>query len=136
EGKGLFTKEIEDALLAGRIDVAVHSRQGPPTGLPPGVALAGVPERADAAEALVVREGGATGVLLLATGIRLGTSSLRRSAQVKHLRPDLEVVPLRGNVPTRVKKVQGEGRVDAAMLAVAGLTSMGLCEAVETRLST
>ena len=134
EGKGFFTKEIEDALLAGRIDVAVHSLKDLPTALPPGVALAAVPERADAAEALVVREGGATGVLHLAAGIRLGTSSLRRSAQVKHLRPDLEVVPLRGNVPTRVKKVQGEGQLDAALLAVAGLTRLGLGGAVAARL--
>jgi len=136
EGKGFFTKEIEDALLAERIDVAVHSLKDLPTGLPPGLALAAVPERADAGEALVVRDGmpAATGLLQLATGSRLGTSSLRRIAQVKHLRPDLEVVALRGNVPTRVKKVTDGGQLDAALLAVAGLTRLGLGEAVAARL--
>ena len=135
EGKGFFTKEIEDALLAGRIDVAVHSLKDLPTELPPGLALAAVPERADAAEALVVGEGAkATDVLLLKAGARLGTSSVRRVAQVKHLRPDLEVVPLRGNVPTRVKKVKDGDRLDAALLAVAGLARLGLGDAVAARL--
>jgi len=136
EGKGFFTKEIEDALLAERIDVAVHSLKDLPTEIPAGLALAAVPERADAGEALVVRDGkpAATGLLQLATGSRLGTSSLRRIAQVKHLRPDLEVVALRGNVPTRVKKVKDGGQIDAALLAVAGLTRLGLGEAVAARL--
>ena len=136
EGKGFFTKEIEDALLAERIDVAVHSLKDLPTEMPAGLALAAVPERADAGEALVVRDGkpAATGLLQLATGSRLGTSSLRRIAQVKHLRPDLEVVALRGNVPTRVKKVKDGGQLDAALLALAGLTRLGLGEAVAARL--
>ena len=136
EGKGFFTKEIEDALLAGRIDVAVHSLKDLPTELPTGLALAAVPERADAAEALVVGDGAgkAAGVLLLKTGARLGTSSVRRVAQVKHLRTDLEVVPLRGNVPTRVKKVKDGNQLDAALLAVAGLARLGLGDAVAARL--
>ena len=135
EGKGFFTKEIEDALLAGRIDVAVHSLKDLPTELPPGLALAAVPERADTVVALVVGEGAkATDVLLLKAGARLGTSSVRRVAQVKHLRPDLEVVPLRGNVPTRVKKVKDGDRLDAALLAVAGLARLGLGDAVAARL--
>lgn len=136
EGKGFFTKEIEDALLAGRIDVAVHSLKDLPTELPTGLALAAIPERADAAEALVVGggPGKATGILLLKTGARLGTSSVRRVAQVKHLRPDLEVVPLRGNVPTRVKQVKDGEQLDAALLAMAGLARLGLDEAVAARL--
>ena len=135
EGKGFFTKEIEDALLAGRIDVAVHSLKDLPTELPTGLALAAVPERADAAEALVVGDRKPeTGILQLKTGARLGTSSVRRVAQVKHLRPDLEVVPLRGNVPTRVKKVKDGAQLDAALLAVAGLARLGLEDAVAARL--
>ncbi len=136
EGKGFFTKEIEDALLAGRIDVAVHSLKDLPTELPTGLALAAVPERADAAEALVVGDGAGktAGILLLKAGARLGTSSVRRVAQVKHLRPDLEVVPLRGNVPTRVKKVKDGDQLDAALLAMAGLARLGLGDAVAARL--
>ena len=135
EGKGFFTKEIEDALLAGRIDVAVHSLKDLPTELPTGLALAAVPERADAAEALVVGDGAkATDVLLLKARARLGTSSVRRVAQVKHLRPDLEVVPLRGNVPTRVKKVKDGNQLDAALLAMAGLARLGLDDALAARL--
>ena len=135
EGKGFLTKEIEDALLAGRIDVAVHSLKDLPTELPTGLALAAVPERADAAEALVVGDGAkATDVLLLKARARLGTSSVRRVAQVKHLRPDLEVVPLRGNVPTRVKKVKDGNQLDAALLAMAGLARLGLDDALAARL--
>ena len=136
EGKGFFSKEIEDALLGGRIDVAVHSLKDLPTELPTGLALAAVPERADAAEALVVGGGAGkpAGILLLKAGARLGTSSVRRVAQVKHLRPDLEVVPLRGNVPTRVKKVKDGDQLDAALLAMAGLARLGLGDAVAARL--
>lgn len=122
EGKGFFTKEIEDALLAGRIDVAVHSLKDLPTRLPDGLSLAAVPERHDAREALV---GGAR-LGDLPQGARVGTSSLRRVTQVRYLRPDLQVVPLRGNVPTRVRKVeQGDG-CDAALLALAGLERLSL----------
>jgi hydroxymethylbilane synthase len=122
EGKGFFTKEIEDALLAGRIDVAVHSLKDLPTQLPDGLALAAVPERHDAREALV----GGTRLADLPLGARVGTSSLRRITQIRYLRPDLQVVPLRGNVPTRVRKVETHDGLDAALLAIAGLERLGL----------
>jgi len=122
EGKGFFTKEIEDALLDRRIDLAVHSLKDLPTQLPAGLELAAVPERHDPREALV---GGAS-LRDLPTGARVGTSSLRRITQIRYLRPDLQVVPLRGNVPTRVRKVeQGDG-CDAALLALAGLERLSL----------
>ncbi len=124
EGKGFFTKEIEDALLAGRIDVAVHSLKDLPTQLPDGLALAAVPERHDAREALV----GGTRLTDLAAGARVGTSSLRRMTQVRYLRPDLQVVSLRGNVPTRVRKALAGDGCDAALLALAGLERLGLAE--------
>ena len=124
EGKGFFTKEIEDALLAGRIDVAVHSLKDLPTQLPDGLALAAVPERHDAREALV----GGTRLTDLAAGARVGTSSLRRMTQVHYLRPDLQVVSLRGNVPTRVRKALAGDGCDAALLALAGLERLGLAE--------
>ena len=122
EGKGFFTKEIEDALLDGRIDVAVHSLKDLPTALPPGLALGAVPARHDPREALV----NGTSLVDLAPGTRIGTSSLRRIAQVRFLRPDLEVVPLRGNVPTRVRKVETRDGLDAALLAIAGLERLDL----------
>ena len=122
EGKGFFTKEIEDALLDRRIDVAVHSLKDLPTALPPGLALGAIPARHDSREALV---SGAS-IAELAAGTRVGTSSLRRIAQVRFLRPDLQVVPLRGNVPTRVKKVETRDGLDAALLAIAGLARLGL----------
>jgi len=122
EGKGFFTKEIEDALLDGRIDVAVHSLKDLPTMLPAGLVLGATPERHDPREALV----NGTSLLDLAAGTRVGTSSLRRVAQVRFLRPDLEVVPLRGNVPTRVHKVESHDGLDAAVLAIAGLERLGL----------
>jgi hydroxymethylbilane synthase len=122
EGKGFFTKEIEDALLDGRIDIAVHSLKDLPTTLPAGLALAAIPARHDPREALV----NGTSILALAPGTRVGTSSLRRVAQVRFLRPDLEVVPLRGNVPTRVRKVEAREGLDAALLAIAGLERLGL----------
>ena len=131
EGKGFFTKEIEDALLNGRVDVAVHSLKDLPTQLPEGLALAAVPARADPADALVTRAAGVTAIAGLAPGARIGTSSLRRVAQLRYLRPDLEIRPLRGNVPTRVRKVQ-EGRdgLDAALLARAGLERLGLARQI------
>lgn len=134
EGKGFFTKEIEEALLDGRIDAAVHSLKDLPTGLPDGLALAAVPERADPADALVVRgAGGGASLVTLPPNTRLGTSSLRRVAQARHLRPDLEIVALRGNVPTRVAKVQ-DGGPDAALLAAAGLDRLGLGDHIAARL--
>ena len=122
EGTGFFTKEIEDALLDGRIDVAVHSLKDLPTELPPGLGLGAIPPRHDPREALV----NGKSLQTLPQGTRVGTSSLRRVAQVRFLRPDLEVVPLRGNVPTRIRKVEGREGLDAALLAIAGLERLGL----------
>ena len=110
EGKGFFTKEIEDALIDRRIDIAVHSLKDLPTDLPPGLALGVVPARHDPREALV----NGRSIAELSSGTRVGTSSLRRIAQIRFLRPDLEVVPLRGNVPTRVRKVESRDGLDAA----------------------
>ncbi len=124
-GKGLFVKEIEAALLDGRADVAVHSMKDLPAGVPDGLVLAAVPPREDPRDALIVRPGlAATTVAALPQRARLGTSSLRRVCQIKAARPDLEVIPLRGNVDTRLAKV-AEGQLDAIVLAVAGLRRLG-----------
>lgn len=119
-GKGLFTKEIEEALLAGTIDLAVHSLKDLPTELPPGLAIAAIPERQDPRDALV----GYT-LEALPQGARVGTSSLRRSAQLLHLRGDLHILPIRGNVDTRLRKLKS-GDYDAILLAAAGLRRLGL----------
>ncbi len=135
EGKGFFTKEIEEALRDGRIDVAVHSLKDLPTTLPTGLMLAAVPKRADPAEALVTREAGITSIAGLAAGTKVGTSSLRRVAQIRYLRADLDIVPLRGNVPTRVRKVkEGRDGLDAALLAGAGLERLELAGHIAARL--
>ena len=135
EGKGFFTKEIEEALRDGRIDVAVHSLKDLPTTLPTGLMLAAVPKRADPAEALVTRDAGITSIAGLAAGTKIGTSSLRRVAQIRYLRADLEIVPLRGNVPTRVRKVkEGRDGLDAALLAGAGLERLELAGHIAARL--
>ena len=135
EGKGFFTKEIEEALRDGRIDVAVHSLKDLPTTLPAGLMLAAVPKRADPAEALVTRDAGITSIAGLAAGTKVGTSSLRRVAQIRYLRADLEIVPLRGNVPTRVRKVkEGRDGLDAALLAGAGLERLELAGQIAARL--
>jgi hydroxymethylbilane synthase len=127
EGKGFFTKEIEEALLDGRVDVAVHSLKDLPTELPDGLALGVVPPRADPRDALVTRVAGVTTIAGLAPGAKIGTSSLRRTAQLRYLRPDLDIRPLRGNVPTRLAKVrEGRDGLDAALLARAGLERLGL----------
>ena len=134
-GDGVFVTAIEEALRAGEIDLAVHSLKDLPTRLPDGLALAAVPGRADPAEALVTRADDVTGISALAAGARIGTSSLRRVAQIRHLRPDLEVVPLRGNVPTRVAKVkQGRDGLAAALLASAGLERLELAGQIAQRL--
>ena len=122
-GQGFFTKEIEQALLDGRADFAVHSLKDLPTGLPDGLALAAVTERVDPRDVLVSRSGVALGELPEAATI--GTSSLRRSAQLAHFRPDLQFVPIRGNVETRLRKLHSEG-LDAIVLAGAGLLRLGL----------
>ncbi len=122
-GKGLFVKEIENALLAGEIDLAVHSLKDMPTELPIGLALGGVLARADARDALVVR-GKRTDLAGLPEEAIVGTSSLRRKAQVLALRPDLQVRDLRGNVDTRLRKLYS-GQYDAVVLAAAGLLRLG-----------
>jgi hydroxymethylbilane synthase len=117
--KGLFTKEIEEALLAGTIDLAVHSLKDMPTELPAGLTLSAIPEREDPRDALVGRK-----LADLAAGARVGTSSLRRAAQLRALRPDLEIEDIRGNLDTRLRKLD-EGRYDAIVLASAGLRRLG-----------
>jgi hydroxymethylbilane synthase len=125
-GKGLFTKEIEEALLAGRIDLAVHSAKDLPTVLPPGLAIAAVLPREDARDVFISRK--AKSLRDLAHGASVGTASLRRQALVKHRRPDLVVRTLRGNVETRLRKLDA-GEVDATLLALAGLKRLGLAAA-------
>jgi hydroxymethylbilane synthase len=127
--KGLFTKEIEEALLEGRADLAVHSLKDLPTDLPSGLVLAGVPEREDPRDAILGRRLGD-----LSNGARVGTSSLRREAQLRFRRPDLAVEPLRGNLDTRLRKLQ-EGRYEAIVLAVAGLKRLGWEERIAEVLS-
>jgi hydroxymethylbilane synthase len=119
-GKGLFTKEIEDALLAGQIDLAVHSLKDLPTENPPGLTIAAIPEREDPRDALL-----GTPLGQLPRNARVGTSSNRRAAQLLVLRPDVEILPVRGNVDTRIRKLH-EGQYDAILLAVAGLRRLGL----------
>jgi len=132
-GKGFFTKGIEDALLEGRIDVAVHSLKDLPTALPEGLALGAVPERADPADALVLRDQ-AHSVAELPPGARVGTSSLRRVAQLRYLRADLDIRSLRGNVPTRVGKVRDGAEIDAALVAWAGLARLELADSRTVKL--
>lgn len=122
-GKGLFTKEVEDALLDGRADFAVHSLKDLPTDLPEGLILAAVPRREDSRDALLSRSG--TRLSDLPQGALIGTSSVRRAAQLIRLRPDFRIEPLRGNLDTRLRKLR-EGPFDAIILAVAGLRRMGL----------
>jgi hydroxymethylbilane synthase len=122
-GKGLFTREIDEAMVRGEIDAAVHSSKDLPTILPPGIVIAGYLPREDARDALISRR--ATCVEGLPPGGTLGTASLRRQAQVKRLRPDLKIGLLRGNVETRLAKVE-RGEIDATLLAYAGLKRLGL----------
>jgi len=125
-GKGLFTKEIEEALLAGLIDLAVHSSKDVPTVLPGGLVLSAFLPREDARDAFVSRKGNR--LADLPKGAAVGTASPRRQALVKRLRPDLAIVPLRGNVETRLRKIEA-GDADATVLAVAGLKRLGLLAA-------
>lgn len=124
-GKGLFTKEIEEALLGGRIDLAVHSAKDMPTISQPGLLLAACLEREDPRDAFISLK--AKSLADLPHGARLGTASLRRQAIVKKARPDLVVSPLRGNVETRLRKLEA-GEVDATLLAIAGLNRLGLAQ--------
>jgi hydroxymethylbilane synthase len=117
-GKGLFVKEIEEALLSGEIDLAVHSMKDVPTELPEGLAILCVPPREDPRDALISREGRL--FMDLPLGARIGTSSLRRQSQLLHARPDLTIAMLRGNLDTRLRKLR-EGQFDAIVLAAAGL---------------
>ena len=122
-GKGLFIKELEAALEDGRAHLAVHSMKDVPADLPPGMTLAAMLPRADPRDALITR--GARELGDLPRGARLGTSSLRRRAQLLAIRPDLVITTLRGNVETRLKRLD-EGELDAIVLAAAGLTRLGL----------
>jgi len=122
-GKGLFVKEIEEALLAETIDLAVHSVKDLPAELPAGLTLSAIPEREDPRDVLITRHGET--LAELPAGTRVGTSSLRRQALLLHLNPGLRVEMLRGNVDTRLRK-QREGVVDATVLAMAGLKRLGL----------
>lgn len=124
--KGIFIKELENALQQGAVDAAVHSLKDVPSDLEPGFAIAAVLERA-ATEDVLVTPQPAT-LKSLKAGARIGTSSVRRARQLKFLRPDLEVVEIRGNVPTRVRKVAGEEPLDAVLLAAAGLVRLGLLD--------
>ena len=122
-GKGLFTKEIDAAMIERRIDLAVHSAKDLPTHLPAQICIAGYTSREDVRDALIATT--APCFADLPHGARVGTASLRRAAQVKRLRPDIATVLLRGNVETRLRKVES-GEIDATLLAVAGLTRLGL----------
>jgi hydroxymethylbilane synthase len=125
-GTGVFVKEVEQAVLDGRADVAVHSAKDLPSATAPGLELAALPERADARDALVGRT-----LDEIPTGGRVGTGSVRRRAQLAALRPDLDFGELRGNIPTRIEKA---GAFDAVVLAAAGLDRLGLSDHVAERL--
>ncbi len=130
-GKGLFVKEIEEALLAGRIDLAVHSLKDMPVELPPGLRIGAVMAREDPLDALVAKHD--LRFAELPVGAKIGTSSLRRQVQLLHRRPDLQLVPLRGNVETRLKKIEALG-LDAVVLAAAGLIRLRLQDRITERL--
>jgi hydroxymethylbilane synthase len=136
-GKGVFTKELEEALLAEEIDLAVHSLKDLPTTLPDNLAITAITEREDARDALVLREGVAAdnnSLGDLPRGAIVGTSSLRRQAQLKHLRPDVVIKDLRGNVDTRLRKLD-EGGYDAIILASAGLRRLGFGRRISAAVS-
>lgn len=132
-GKGLFTKELEVELLGGGVDLCVHSMKDVPTELPEGLGIAAMPERVDPRDALVSREGYTLDTL--ADGARVGTSSLRRIAQVRALRPGVEIVDVRGNLDTRIRKAE-EGEVDVVILASAGITRMGWANRISSYIPT
>ena len=127
DGKGIFIKELEDALLAGAVDLAVHSMKDVPTEAPAGLAFPAVTRREDVRDCLISRDG--CTLESLAPGSRIGTSSLRRQAQLRHHRPDLEMVHVRGNVDTRLRKLAA-GEFDAIVLALAGLKRLGVADKV------
>ncbi|MDY8046650.1 hydroxymethylbilane synthase [Paenibacillus polymyxa] len=126
-GKGLFVKEIEQAMLAGEIDMAVHSMKDMPSELPEGLVNGAVPRREDPRDCLITL--GAKSLEDLPQGAKVGTSSLRRASQIKSMRPDLQLEPVRGNIDSRLKKLEKEG-FDAIILAAAGLHRMGWKERI------
>ncbi|MBN2405807.1 MAG: hydroxymethylbilane synthase [Coriobacteriia bacterium] len=126
-GKGLFTKEIEVELIDGTVDLAVHSMKDVPTELPEGLVIAATPERVDPRDVIV--SGGDHTIDSLPDGARVGTSSLRRRSQLLALRPDVQIVDVRGNLDTRMRKAE-DGEVDAVILAAAGITRMGWGERI------
>ena len=130
-GKGLFVKEIEEALLDHRIDLAVHSMKDMPAELPDGLCIGAIPQREDARDVLISRQGDALSDL--EEGASVGTSSLRRSAQLLNTRPDLAISPLRGNLDTRLRKLDA-GEMDAIVLAAAGVKRLGLAHRVSEHL--
>ncbi len=132
-GKGLFVKELEHAMLAGHADIAVHSMKDMPSELPPGFEIGAALERGDPRDALVSPQHDSFAAL--PRGARVGTSSLRRQCQLRHARPDLEIVVLRGNVETRLRKLDA-GECDATVLAAAGLQRLGLEARIRAYLST
>jgi len=131
-GKGLFIKELEAAMLEDRADIAVHSMKDVPADMPPGLDIVTVLDRADPRDAFV--SGRYESLADLPAGAVVGTSSLRRQAQLKHARPDLEIRPVRGNVETRLRKLD-DGDYDAILLACAGLERLGLAERITDRIS-
>ena len=130
--KGMFTKEIEEALAAGKVDLAVHSLKDLPTELPKGFEIAAITERQDPRDAFCSRR--YSRIEDLPNGARVGTSSLRRQAQLKAIRPDLDIHPLRGNVDTRLRKLE-QGDYDAIILASAGLKRLGKTEFIKQIIS-
>ena len=133
-GRGVFVRDIELAILGGGIDLAVHSLKDVPPELPPGLALLAIPARADPGDVLVTADGRALDAL--PEGARVGTSSLRRGAFLLAARPDLRIVPVRGNVDTRWRKLRESGDYDALVLAAAGLDRLGLADAPRVALPT
>lgn len=132
-GKGLFVKEIEEALMDGRADLAVHSLKDVPTDLPHGLGLAAITRREDARDALIAR--GNESIMTLPQGATIGSSSLRRQCQLLKVRPDFNIISLRGNLDTRIKKVE-TGKFDAIILAAAGMKRLGWSDRVSEYIST
>ena len=126
-GKGLFTKELDEAMLRGEIDIAVHSMKDMPTFMPEGIVLHAITKRLDSRDAFISRK--AANIMELPKGAKVGTASMRRNAQLLNLRPDLQIVAIRGNVETRLRKV-ADGEVDAIILAFAGLKRLGKEDAI------
>ena len=133
ESMGFFTSEVENALLDGRADIAIHSLKDLPTAITKGLIIAATPKRESVADALIAADQVAS-ITDLPTGATVGTSSIRRIAQLQHIRKDLKCVPLRGNVETRISKVAA-GKVDAAIVACAGLNRLGLSEKISAVLA-